>query len=436
MANILVATTPSLGHVNPFLPIVRELITRGHTVRWYTGKAYQPHVEATGATFDPIISAIDHSGMAKEEAFPHLKGLEGLQDFIGSWKSIFLDAAPQHMQDMLAILNDFPADLLLSDETTFGMGFVREKTNLPHVVISTSVYFYRSRDTPPLGLGMLPNSSFVGRIRNRLLAFMADKVILRELPAYARKTRLSVGLPPLPGGVLQNVNRKPNLYLMATIPAFEYPRSDIVPNTHFIGSLNRYTITDFQQPDWWDLLVQAEKPVVYITQGTVNNRDVGQLLKPAVDALADEDVVVIATTGGLSPVELGLTDLPAHTYIEAYVPHGDLLAHVDVMITNGGYGGVQNALQRGVPLVIAGATEEKPDVAAHVEWVGAGVNMRASSPTPYAIKQAVQQVLQDPKYANRARELEAEFARYDAVANAIKHIEQLLNDRSETANTS
>lgn len=435
MANILVATTPSLGHINPFLPIVRALVTRGHTVRWYTGKAYQPDIEATGATFDPIISAIDHSGMAKEEAFPHLKGLEGLQDFIGSWKSIFLDTAPQHMRDMLAILNDFPADMLISDETTFGMGFVREKTNLPHVVISTSIYFYRSRDTPPLGLGMLPNSSILGRIRNRMLAFMADRVILRELPAYARKTRLSVGLPPLPGGVLQNVNLKPNLYLMATIPAFEYPRSDIVPNTHFIGSLNSYTPMNFQPPDWWDLLVQSEKSVVYITQGTVNNRDVGQLLKPAVEALADEDVLVIATTGGLSPAALGLSNLPAHTYIGAYVPHSELLVHVDVMITNGGYGGAQNALQCGVPLVIAGATEEKPDVAAHVEWAGAGINLRTSSPTPNAIKQAVQQVLQDSTYANRAKALAAEFTRYDAVANAIQHIEHLLDERSAASNS-
>jgi UDP:flavonoid glycosyltransferase YjiC (YdhE family) len=30
------------------------------------------------------------------------------------------------------------------------------------------------------------------------------------------------------------------------------------------------------------------------------------------------------------------------------------------MVTNGGYGGVQAALANGVPLVVAGATEEKP----------------------------------------------------------------------------
>ena len=37
------------------------------------------------------------------------------------------------------------------------------------------------------------------------------------------------------------------------------------------------------------------------------------------------------------------------------------------MLTNGGYGGVQYALAHGVPLVVAGDTEDKPEVAARVE---------------------------------------------------------------------
>jgi UDP:flavonoid glycosyltransferase YjiC (YdhE family) len=39
------------------------------------------------------------------------------------------------------------------------------------------------------------------------------------------------------------------------------------------------------------------------------------------------------------------------------------------MVTNGGYGGVQMALSYGVPLVVAGASEDKPEVAP--VWRGA-----------------------------------------------------------------
>ena len=51
------------------------------------------------------------------------------------------------------------------------------------------------------------------------------------------------------------------------------------------------------------------------------------------------------------------------------------------MVTNGGYGAVQRALTTGVPLVVAGDTEDKPEVAARVEWFGAGVNLRTGAPT-------------------------------------------------------
>ena len=40
------------------------------------------------------------------------------------------------------------------------------------------------------------------------------------------------------------------------------------------------------------------------------------------------------------------------------------------MVTNGGYGGVQQALANGVPLVVAGDSEDKPEVAARVAVVG------------------------------------------------------------------
>ena len=51
------------------------------------------------------------------------------------------------------------------------------------------------------------------------------------------------------------------------------------------------------------------------------------------------------------------------------------------MVTNGGYGAVQRAVSTGVPLVVAGNTEDKPEVAARVAWSGAGINLRTGTPT-------------------------------------------------------
>jgi hypothetical protein len=76
-----------------------------------------------------------------------------------------------------------------------------------------------------------------------------------------------------------------------------------------------------------------------------------------------------------------------------------------VMVTNGGFGGVQQALANGVPLVVAGATEDKKEVAARVAWSGTGVKLRTPRPSPRALRRAVQRVLTRPDYGVRARQL-------------------------------
>ena len=85
--------------------------------------------------------------------------------------------------------------------------------------------------------------------------------------------------------------------------------------------------------------------------------------------------------------------LPANVRLERFVPHDLLLPHVDVMVTNGGYGGVQQALANGVPLVVAGDSEDKPEVAARVQWSGTGVNLHTGRPSPAMVARAVRRVL-------------------------------------------
>ena len=121
--------------------------------------------------------------------------------------------------------------------------------------------------------------------------------------------------------------------------------------------------------------------MVHVTQGTLDNADLGRLLGPTMEALAGDDVLVVATTGGPDPAPLRPT-LPANVRLERFIPHDLLLPHVDVMVTNGGYGGVQQALAHGVPLVVAGDSEDKPEVAARVRWSGTGVDLRTGRPTP------------------------------------------------------
>ena len=164
---------------------------------------------------------------------------------------------------------------------------------------------------------------------------------------------------------------------------------------------------------------------MHVTQGTIDNADLGRLVEPTIEALGGDDVIVVATTGGRDASQLKAV-LPLNTYVAEYIPHDLLLSKVDVMVTNGGYGAVQRALSTGVPLVVAGNTEDKPEVAARVAWSGAGINLRTGTPTPGAVRAAVRKVLSDGRYLRRARELEAAFARRDGVAEIAAMVDEVI----------
>ena len=119
--------------------------------------------------------------------------------------------------------------------------------------------------------------------------------------------------------------------------------------------------------------------------------------------------------------------MPANVRAARFIPFGELLPHVDVMVTNGGYGGVQFALAHGVPLVVAGATEEKPEIAARVAWSGAGINLRTGRPSPSQLRRAVRAALSDPRYREAARRIQGDYAAHSAPAEAASLLERLAS---------
>nr|ABC02800.1 N-glycosyltransferase [Actinomadura melliaura] len=438
MARVLMATTPGEGHVNPLVSVARTLAERGHEVQWHAGAAFEGKVRGTGARYRPFRAAYDFSGMTRAEAFPHHAGATGLSGMTLGLKEIFLDPAPDQMADLLEILDDFPADVVVADETCFGAGLAAERAGLPLVWVATSVYILSSRDAAPMGLGLPPAGRPWGRVRNALLAWTADSLLMRGIRRHADVVRARAGLPRLPGRVLENIVKEPDLYLMGTVPSFEYPRSDLRPQTRFVGALAGRAAPPFTPPPWWDELSDG-RPVVHVTQGTIAD-DADRLLAPTLAALADQPVLVVATTGGPGAVESGAVGsevsgagvagrLPANVRLEPYIPHHQLLPKVQVMITNGGYGGVNAALSHGVPLVVAAATEEKHEVGARVAWSGAGLHLTGRL-SEERLREAVRRVLQDGAYARRAASLREEFRRYDGPELAAAAIEELLAARS------
>ena len=413
----VLCTTPAQGHTAPLLALARRLVGEGHQVVFFTTAHYREAVEATGATFVPFAGEYDaHDLMVANPAreSSSKRGVRGVKDDL---RRIFVGPIPGQARDLRAILDVFPADCVVVDTMFLGalpLALGPREGRPALACIGVMPYASSSRDTAPFGAAFQPGRGVLHRVRNVAMNWATEHVVLADIQRFARRRLAEAGAPRFRGYLVDLQPKVADAYLQATVAGFEYPRSDLAPSVHFVGPILAPPSTSFETPAWWPEL-ERDQPVVHVTQGTLDNADLGRLLGVTTRALAGRDLLVVATTGGPDPRPLR-RDLPANVRLERFIPHDLLLPQVDVMVTNGGYGGVQQALANGVPLVVAGDSEDKPEVAARVRWSGAGIDLHTGRPSVAMVARAVRRVLTRPTYRERARELQAEIAATDPLA--------------------
>jgi MGT family glycosyltransferase len=428
MPRFLIAGTPVPGHISPLLAVCRHLAGRGHEVVMHTASIFRERAEAAGARFVPFRPEIDLDYRRLDEHFPERARLPaGPPQLVFGLKHVFADAIPHQHDGIREILRDFPADAIVIDTMFCGvMPFLlgpRDR-RIPVVSLGITALARSSADTAFFGTALPPPSTPAARARNAAMTRYLQQNLYGEVQDYFDDVLAAQGSPALPEFLFDSLITLPDLYLQLTAERFEYPRSDMPGNVRFVGPLLPPPSVDFAPPPWWDEL-GATRPVVLVTQGTLANTDLTQLVGPALTALAGEDVTVIATTGG-PPLESIPVPLPANARAVVFLPFDRLLPKVSVMVTNGGYGAVNHALSLGVPLVVAGDSEEKPEIAARVAWAGAGINLESARPSPEQIRDAVLTALTDSRYRHGARALRDDFARHNALDTIASAVEELV----------
>jgi UDP:flavonoid glycosyltransferase YjiC (YdhE family) len=105
----------------------------------------------------------------------------------------------------------------------------------------------------------------------------------------------------------------PDLYLQPGIESFQYADdSSSSSHVHYIGLLP-LPPGQHPLPAWWHELDKTKR-LVLVTQGTIANRDLGQLIGPTLTGLAEEeDAIILATTAGQA-IESILTKIPTNAY--------------------------------------------------------------------------------------------------------------------------
>ena len=434
MASILFAAVPVHGHVTPLLTVARHLVARGDRVRFLTGSRFADAVNSTGAQHIPLPAEADYDDRQDwDHIFPQRASLKGSKAIAFDVEHVFVRPALAQHDAVMALNGDEPADVLLTDPGFVGGGFVlghspRERP--PIVVCGVVPLTIASRDTAPYGMGLTPMRGPVGRLRNTVLNQMAARTVF--VPGQRLADDVNRGLfgRPLPFPVL-DWPRHAEAIAQFTVPEFEYPRSDAPSTLHFVGPISA-TGSQAPLPPWWAEL-DGSRPVVHVTQGTIANRDYRQIIAPTLDALANDDLLVVVTTGG-RPLDT-LPPLPANARVATYLPYEALLPKTDVFVTNGGYGGVQYALRYGLPIVTSSGHEDKPEVAARIAWSGVGRRLNTETPSPAAVRAAVRSVLQEPRYRANAEAMATSMGRAGGISQLAQLVDVVTSDGRTVSQT-
>jgi len=428
---ILIGSTPATGHLNPMLAITQILVAEGHEIAFMTGTAFRARVEASGVKFFPLPEDADFDPNDVFSRFPELKTIPpGLEWFRVACERIFVDAIPAQHQGLLQALRQFPADIILGDDMLFGVlpMLLGPRSQRPPIALcGTSFLHWAREDGGPNFLGLPPAKSEEERGRYAALARDFDAAVDQPVSLRLNRALKTLGVGPIAMPLFHSVVALADAYMQLSVPSFEFPR-EIPPSVHFVGTPP--IIPNQVSPPAWAEDLDGSRKVVLVTQGTVANHNFNLLVAPTLAALADEpDILVVATAGG-RPINAIPGKVPSNARIAPYLPFEWLLPHVDVLVTNGGYGSVNQAMSFGIPLVTAGLTEDKADVNARVAWSGVGINLETNEPTREAIRNAVRTVLDQPRYQLRATQIADEFAGINTRAEILRIVGELVTDET------
>ncbi len=415
MAKIIVAAPPVIGELAPLLRLARELAGRGHQITVVTGSRFRADVEKAGLSFVPVTGLADVDGNRFGEDPERAKLTPGPEMLNYDWIHTFVNPLPDQHAVLQRLLEQDPDQYLISN--VLWLGAFPVALGAPGlrprrwVAVSAVPLPLSSDDTTffgPVPVGPGEDQKAANRAANAQFA-MAMQPTQDRLSAVLRSLGATKACP----GFIDGVITVPDASAALTVPGFEFERSDAPDSLHLVGILPSRSDAGWQPPAWWAEL-DGRRPVVVVTQGTLANRDLSQLVEPTLAGLAGLDVTIVAALGR----DAGALSVPVppNAHVAEFIPFDQLLPKASVYITNGGSGGTQQAIAASVPVIVAGLTEDKPAVAARAAYHGLGINLHTATPTPEAVAAATETVLKDTTMHASVRRLAQVYAAHDALS--------------------
>lgn len=403
MSRILVYTSPARGHLFPSMPILLELADRGHQIVVRTLGAEVERLRQMGfaaEAIDPQIEAIEHDDYSAKTS----------RDGVAKAAAVFSSRAALEVPDLQRAIASERPDALIADFNSWGAMAAAQASGLPWASFCPYPTMLRSVDAPPFGPGFAPASGPLGRLRDKLVAPLVVGTVEKAFLPGVNSIREELGLEPF--ATADDLALAPPVMLYMTGEPFEYPRSDWPESYVMVGPCAWEPASE--RLDW---LADIDRPIVLVTTSSEFQND-GRLIETALEALADENVEVIATAPSVGTDEI---HPPANGRVLRFVPHSQVLEKAVCAITHGGMGATQKALASGVPVCAVPFGRDQREVARRVEICGAGSRLDSKRLSSDRLREKVLEAIDRKAGAERIADA---FARTGGASTAADAIER------------
>lgn len=388
MSKIVFFCIPAHGHTNPTLGVVRELISRGHQVFYYSYNMMREKIEATGATFVSCDEYDQEQRLDAKDAVRVGKDLAFSTQILVDTTLALDDTVCEHMREL-------NPDCIVADSMAVWGKAVALKLGIPFVSSTTTFAFNQySAKIMKQSLRQMFGMIFSMTKINKNIKRLQEK-------GYPVKSVLDI---------IQNDNNTDTI--VYTSPEFQ-PCSETFSDKYvFVGPSIRPIENIFEK--------KSDK-LIYISMGTVIN-DSTEFYKKCIEALANTKYQVIMSVGNLINIE-DLGAVPYNITISRFVDQIAVLSQADVFLTHCGMNSVNESLYYKVPLVMYPQTSEQDGVATRVEQLGAGIRLKYVNAK--SITETIENVLHTKSYYEQAAKISEGFHKCTGVKGAADKIEQM-----------
>ena len=381
---------PAFGHTNPTIEVVRELVRRGHEVRYYSFEDFREKIEGAGAEFvpcDAYLPPID------EKAERRLRKVSTTEMSVQSFRTV-ANLDPLVSADVAS----WRPDVVVTDSACFWGKLTAAKHGLPWVCSTTTFAFNQQSS----------------KYMSHSAAEMAD--ILFGLPRLNREIRKLRPLGYEVKSALDIVSNKPEDNTIVYTSRLFQPCSETFDEEHyrFVGP----SVRDVTPKE------RSGRPLVYASLGTVIN-DRPDFYRTLIDAVRDTSVDLLISCGrAFDPAQLG--EMPANVRVEQYVDQMEVLSRTSLFVTHCGMNSASEGMWMGVPELLFPLTGEQRAVARRVAEVGAGVPLEeAVAREAAALRKTVLAALADERLREGAARMREDLRSCAGPVGAADFIEQV-----------